>query len=271
MEIGCNTYSLKACSRAEAFANMKRLGFRAVELWVGHASYLRSEESPLAIAEEARAAGLAIRAYCIGGLFRLPPDTVVERLQRAFTFARELGVDLVTGIIDRQSVNAVDRLCNEQAMRFAIENHWYTEFARPGDFLGPLRQCSPAVGVNIDTGHFALLGCDLRSAAEELGARTMNVHLKAVKRVRRIGLMIRRLRQQYRIDPDLPGPGDQLAPFVEALARAGYHGMLAVEHEAEGTRLDELACYRSRAFELLAEREPSTTSAPELVRAAHES
>lgn len=254
MEVGCNTYSLKSCSRATAFALMRELGFEAVELWTGHASYLQADCDPRAVAEEARAAGLEIRAFCIGGLFGLPLPSVADRLGKAFVFARGLGVDLVTGIVDRQALEMVDRLCGEHGMRFAIENHWYTDFARPADYAEVLARRSPEVGINIDTGHFAFLGCDLSQVAAALGPRTMNVHLKTVRPPGRAALAIRRWRRQHRMEPTLPGAGDRLDSFVAALGSSGYDGMLAVEHEAETLRLDDLKLYRARAASLLADR-----------------
>ena len=64
------------------------------------------------------------------------------------------------------------------------------------------------------------------------------------------------------MEPDVPGFGDQFAPFVEALVRSGYRGMLAVEHETDRLRLDELALYRTRALELLASGERPAANVP---------
>lgn len=253
MDVGCNTYSLSTLARADAFARLGALGFRDVELWTGHASYLRDDVDPAAVAAEARAAGLTVRAYCIGGLFGLPRPLVEARVERAFRFAAALGVNLVTGIVDRDAVPAVDVLCARHGMRFAIENHWYTEFARPVDYTATLVATSPLVGVNIDTGHFAFLGCDPAEAARLLGARTMNVHLKTVWRPGRLELLRRRLSKRYRMEPALPRPGDGLDAFVAALADAGYGGLLAVEHEAPGAEA-ELILFRERAEALVGRR-----------------
>jgi sugar phosphate isomerase/epimerase len=253
MDVGCNTYSLSRLPRQAVFTELRALGFSLVELWTGHASYLKGDVDPAAVAAEARAAGLGIRAYCIGGLFGLPLPLVEERLRGAFQFARALGVDLVTGIVDRSAVGAADAACQRYGMGFAIENHWYAEFARPADYRAALRSVSPAVGVNIDTGHFAFLGCDLEEAARALGARTMNVHLKVVKRPGRLEVLRRRFQRRYRMEPALPRPGDGLDGFVAALADAGYHGMLAVEHESPSAEAD-LAVYHARACELVGRR-----------------
>jgi sugar phosphate isomerase/epimerase len=247
MELGCHSYSLKSCTRAQAFRHMRSVGFSAVELWTGHVR--GAEDRPEEIAAEARAHGLEVRAYCAGGIFDLPEVEVARRLDRALAYAHRLGVDLVTGIVDRASLPLVDRTCSAAGMRFAIENHWYAEFARPRDYRA-LDGCSPAVGVNIDTGHFAFLGCDLAAAAAQLGPRTFNVHLKAVRALGPLGRWRRRLARDHRMEAALPGDGDGLAGFVAALARAGYGGMLAVEHEAEEFRVHDLERWHERGAAL---------------------
>ena len=165
MEVGCNTYSLRELARHEAFAELRGLDFTAAELWVGHANYLSIGISARQVAAEAARCGVALRAYCIGGLFGLRPRVVEDRLARAFDFARELGVHLVTGVLDRTAVPIADARAQRQGVRFGLENHWYTEIASPREVLAALDASSPAVGAVIDTGHFAFLGCDLAAVA----------------------------------------------------------------------------------------------------------
>jgi sugar phosphate isomerase/epimerase len=250
MIVGCNSYSLSRLPRYEAFAQMRALGLRDVELWTGHASYLRDEVDPASVASEARVSGLVIHSYGIGGLCGLPLGLVESRLDRAFRFTRGLGIDLVTGIVDRDAVVVADELCNRHGVRFAIENHWYAEIARPEDCAAAVTSASPAIGINIDTGHLAFLGCDLADAARMLGARTLNVHLKAVRAPGRLEVFRRRFQKRYRMEPALPRPGDGLDVFVGTLADAGYRGLLAIEHEAPRVEA-ELPIYRDRARQLV--------------------
>lgn len=250
MDVGCNTYSVRTLARAEAFALLHQLEFTAAELWAGHANFLSIGLSGRQVAAEAARHGLALRAYCIGGLFGLRPRVVEDRLARAFDFARELGTDLVTGILDRAAVPLADARARRQGVRFGLENHWYTEVARPSEVAAALADCSPAVGAAIDTGHFAFLGCDLAAAARLLAGRTLHVHLKAVRRPSAAARLLRRVRRRYAMEPSLPGPGDGFDGFLSALRAAGYGGMLAVEHEGQADLPAALACYRHRAATL---------------------
>src|SRR5215831_4125920 len=265
MDVGCNTYSLRDLERSEALARLRALDFTAAELWVGHASYLSIGISARQVAAEAARCGVALRAYCIGGLFGLRPRVVEDRLARAFDFARELGVRLVTGVLDRSAVPIADARAQRQGVRFGLENHWYTEIATPRDVLAALDACSPAVGAAIDTGHFAFLGCDLAAAARLLGPRVLHVHLKVVRRPATAARLLRQLRKRHQMEPSLPGPGDGLDAFAAALRAARYVGMLAVEHEGRDDLPNALERYRRRA-EMLAGRD-ATPPAPEAVGA----
>ena len=261
MEVGCNTYSLRDLSRSEALAQLRALGFTAAELWVGHANYLSIGISARQVAAEAARHGIALRAYCIGGLFGLRPRVVEDRLARAFDFARELGVHLVTGVLDRTAVPVADARAQRQGVRFALENHWSTEIARPRDVMAALDGCSPAVGAVIDTGHLAFLGCDLAAAARLLGRRTLHVHLKVVRRPAAAARLLRQLRKRHHMEPSLPGPGDGLDAFASALRAAGYAGMLAVEHEGRDELSDALTHYRRRAETLAGGMAPAAPEA----------
>jgi len=254
MELACNTYTFRALGRPGVFARLAALGLPTVELWTGHAPYLAGEVSARAVAREAADAGLRLRAYCIGGLFGLPLATVEDRMARALDYARALGVALVVTIADRAAVARIDRLAQDAGIRVALENHWYTELARPADYVPVLAAASPAIGVAIDTGHFAFLDLDLASVARRLGPRTLHVHLKVVQRPGRVARAVRRWRRQMRMEPALPGEQDRLGPFVSALAATGYDGLLAIEHEASGDGDADAAVdrYRARAGALLA-------------------
>jgi sugar phosphate isomerase/epimerase len=259
MELAANTYSLRALPRAAAFARLDALDLRAVELWAGHAGHLHGGDSPRAVRREATDAGLTIRAYCIGGLFGLPLSSVEARFARALEFAHGLGTDLVTTIVDRAAVPAVDRLAGGAGMRVGLENHWYTQLARPADYARVLPGCSPAIGIAIDTGHFAFLGLDLAAVARALGPSTVHVHLKVVVPEGRLARIRRRWRRQYRMPAARPGPADGLDAFLPALAAAGYRGLLAIEHEADGAAdavAAGIAHYRARVAEILPDGGP---------------
>jgi sugar phosphate isomerase/epimerase len=217
IEIACQTYSLRSRSLAEMLACVRK------------AARARRAADDI---------GIAIQAYSVGGFFRVAISTVETQLASAFAFAKALGVDLVTGVIDRRAVPVVDRLCRRTGIRFAIENHWYADFASADDYLAALRSASPLVGVTLDTGHLLAAGDDPSAALALLGDRVFDVHLKDVDVA---SVLERWLLRRPRMAPRTVGVTDgPIASFIAALGASGYGGCLAVEDERPELPLSEL-------------------------------
>ncbi len=182
IDIACQTYSLRTLAGADLFTSVRKAGFRAVELWVGHGDYRSGAVSAAAVRRTADEIGIAVRAYSVGGLVGVSFPTVASRLAAAFDYAAALGARIVTGVVERRAAGVVDDLCRRTGMRFAIENHWYADFARAGDYLEVLQNgTSPLVGVALDTGHLAAAGENPVHAFTLLGERVFAVHLKDVR------------------------------------------------------------------------------------------
>jgi sugar phosphate isomerase/epimerase len=238
IEIACQTYSLRTRPLAEMLGCARKAGFRAVELWVGHADHAGGAAAAAAARSAAAEAGIAIHAYSVGGFVRSAVELVAAKLASAFAFADALGVDLLTGVVDRRAVPVVDRLCRETGLRFAIENHWYTDFARAEDYTDALAGTSPLVGVALDTGHLLASRQRPTTAFALLGDRVFDVHLKDGVIPARLE---RWLLRRPRIEPRTVGAGDaDVSAFLVALAGRGYVGRLAIEDERPELPLSEL-------------------------------
>jgi sugar phosphate isomerase/epimerase len=266
MELGVNTYSLRALDRTEAFRRLGALGLHGLELWAGHAPYAGGPR-PHEVVRDATAHGLRLHAYCVGGLFGLPRDVVTTRLAHALDFAADLGVAIVTVILDPDAAPWADGLAQHAGVRVALENHWYTELARPADVRRALASCSPSVGAAIDVGHFAFLGYDPAAVARALGPRTLHVHLKAIRRPTPLARWLRRRQRRFRLDAVPPGRGDGLERFVRALGACGYRGMLAIEDESNGGDGRMLEPWRERVNALIDPWIAPSDVAPEPVHA----
>src|SRR5581483_875263 len=180
IEIACQTYSLRSRSGPDMLESVRKAGFRAVELWVGHADYRADPGSAARMRRAAERTGVALQSYCVGGFVREGVATVADRLARAFAYAAELGVSLVTGVVDRRAIPVVDALCRRTGLRFAVENHWYADIARGDDWRRALVDASPLVGATLDTGHAVAAGEDPCAVLAALGERVLDVHLKDV-------------------------------------------------------------------------------------------
>jgi sugar phosphate isomerase/epimerase len=257
IEIGCQTYSLRREEPLAMLASVRKAGFRTIELWVGHADCGADPTSAARLRRAAEDIGLTIQAYAVGGFVRAAVAAVEARLAAAFAYAAELGVDLVTGVIDRRAVTAVDALCRRTGMRFAIENHWYADFARSRDYLDTLRGTSPLLGVTLDTGHLVAAGERPLDAFRRLGARVFDVHLKDVVVA---GPLRRLVWRRPRMEGRPIGAGDVgIARLLAALVEGGYGGRLAIEDERHDVPLSELQASRrtcTATLRALGGREP---------------
>jgi sugar phosphate isomerase/epimerase len=260
IEIACQTYSLRPYPPSEMLLCARKAGFRAIELWAGHADHREGPAAAARIRSAADGVGIAIRAYSVGGFHRVGLALVERELRSAFAFARALGVDLVVGVIDRRAVPLVDGLCRESGLRFAIENHWYADFARAADYADALRDASPLVGVALDTGHALAAGEAPGDALETLRDRLFDVHLKDVVIRRRLE---RWLLRRPRIDARTIGRGDgALESFLGTLALGGYVGCLAIEDERPELPLSELQASLRAATAALRAARPRAVAVP---------
>ena len=249
IEIGCQTYSLRRLPLREMLFAVRKAGFRCVELWAGHADHLCGVESAADVRRAAAEVGVTLAAYSAGGFVRVGVPIVAARLESAFHYAAALGVALVTGVIDRRAVPVVDELCRRTGLRFALENHWYADFARAEDFADVLSVASPLIGVALDTGNLVAAGQRPAEALARLDGRVFDVHLKDVVVH---GRLERWLLRRPRIESRTVGNGEgELDRFLTALARDGYEGCVAIEDERPALPLSELQASLRAATDLL--------------------
>jgi sugar phosphate isomerase/epimerase len=238
IEIACQTYSLRTRPGLDMLESVRKAGFRAVELWAGHADYTSDPGSAARMRRAAERTGVVLQSYCVGGFVREAVATVEDRLARAFDYAAELGVPLLTGVVDGRAVHVVDALCRRTGLRFALENHWYADVARADDFRRVLGKAGPLVGATLDIGHCVAAGEDPQLVFAALGPRLFNVHLKDVVVASRLQRVLWR---RPRMDGRGIGGGDvPVAAFLAALVTADYQGAVALEDERPDLPLSEL-------------------------------
>lgn len=192
----------------EVLADVRALGFEAVDLWGAHLNPAWATDEHMAIAREVldrRGLRVTSLAAWVG------PETI----ERACEIALALGTDLI-GAGTSGDPRVLGPVLRRRGVRLAFENH---PERTPGELL---QKIGDSIGVTVDTGWWATQGYDPVAAIEELGARVLHVHLKDVA---------------ARGEPHETcawGAGIvDLEACVQALRRQGYTGALVVEHEPE--------------------------------------
>lgn len=244
MKIGCISYCFKGEKLEEMLGKFREVGFKNVELWLGHpdglANYNNADrEGARSVRELIQGYGITPQSYCIGGFSDGDP---LQKLKKAFQYANGLGVSVITGCATPKMAKELDQLCQEYGIRFAIENHKGNVFESPADYFPTLGETSEWIGVTMDSGHFALASDDPVEAAKKLKGRIYHVHLKDVVEGRTCIL----------------GKGEaKIEELLLELLRQGYKGHLSIEHEVEGDPTKDLKESLKFCSEVLEKEEKS--------------
>lgn len=192
-------------------ADVRALGFEAIDLWGAHLSPGWATDEHVAIA---RAAVVRHGLTCV--TYATWVDT--QSVERACELALALGTSTI-GAGFSGNAAALAPVLRDRGVTLAIENH--PERA-PAEVLAKIEDGGGTMAATVDTGWWATQGYDPARAIEELGAHVAHVHLKDV------------LREGEPHDTCPWGDGIvDVEACVRALERIGYAGALTVEHEPE--------------------------------------
>ena len=111
-----------------------------------------------------------VRAVSLGGSQGSPED---------FDFAKELGLQFLQGEPPLEQLVQVSKRAEEYGIRYSLHNHAYpTRYWDYRETLKRVQDCSPALGICPDTGHFIRSGFDPVEVIRACKGRIVSVHLK---------------------------------------------------------------------------------------------
>lgn len=230
------TYLFRQEPTPVMIGRFQRLGFRHVELDYRHPDGLCDYRTSAAgQAEEARGLladhGITPEAYCIGGF----NTSHLDVMERAFTFAKGLGVEVITGVAQPAVLGRLDELCAQYGMRYAIENHKGSLFEHADVILPALSGHSDRLGVNFDSGHFHAVGLDAVTEARKLRGKIYHVHLKDSDQTKPLG--------QGEVG---------ILGFLEELRAQQYPGALSIEQgETDSNSPEQIAAVLRQSLALV--------------------
>lgn len=243
MSIGCISYCFRNEKLGNVLQKFREIGFKNMELWLGHPDGLANygnmdRDGATKVRKLIESYGITLQSYCIGGF---SDQDSLQKLERAFQYAQGLGVKVMTGCATPRVARELDQFCQKYGIRFAIENHRGNVFEGPDDYFPTLNKVSEWIGVNFDSGHFALAGYDPLKAAEKLKERIYHVHLKDVVSERTCAL----------------GQGRaKIKELLLELKKYSYKGHLSIEHETEHDPTDALKQSLEFCYQVLGEGRP---------------
>jgi sugar phosphate isomerase/epimerase len=198
---------------AEYLADVRALGFSAIDVWTGVLSAAWATPEHIAAAQEAlrrHEMAVASLAGWMGG--------TREEFVAACAMARALGAPVLGGGTPLQTEDRpfVVATLKEYGLRLGIENHPET----PAEMLAKIGDGGDGtIGTTVDTGWYGTHGIDAAEAIARLAPHIVLVHLKDVREVG--------AHNTCRF-------GAGVVPVercVRALQAIGYTGSISIEHE----------------------------------------
>jgi len=210
-------------------AEVKELGFKAIDLWAAHLHWHWATLEHIAIAQRLLAEHeMEVRVYAawVGG--------DLQDLQAVCRFCRALGITYISGFV-APAENAETRdeavaILRAHAVRYAIENHPEKSVDELAARLG--HGAEDVVGIAFDTGWAATGGWDALAGMKALQDRIFAVHLKDVKAPReaKTGFpFIDMGHETCKLGDGIVG----MEAIVQWLSAVEFRGPVCVEHEPE--------------------------------------
>ena len=145
-----------------------------------------------------------------------------EEVDRAFDYAKRVGVKLIVGVPNYDLLPYVNVKVAEYDMQYAIHLHGpdIELFPDADDVWENVKDLDPRMGMCLDIGHDRRNGKDPVADLEKYHSRVFDVHLKDVTGATKLGYSV----EVGRGILDIPA-------FVRMLRKVKYSGVVSLEHE----------------------------------------
>ncbi len=218
LQLGIAGYTFLHVPVDGAIAMMKRVGVSNLSI----KDFFLPLDSPAdtihSVAMKFKEAG--IRIYAAGVIYM---KTAAE-VDRAFDYARELGVGLIVGAPNPELLPHVEEKVKASGIRLAIHNHGPEDklYPSPVNVYDHVKGLDERIGLCLDIGHAARAGADPVKVVKEYGPRIFDLHIKDLAVISKEAQPIELGRGVL----DIPG-------LLAALVKIRYKGVCSIEHEMD--------------------------------------
>ncbi|MCW1735791.1 sugar phosphate isomerase/epimerase [Seramator thermalis] len=145
-----------------------------------------------------------------------------EEIDKAFEYAKRVGVKLIVGVPNYELLPYVDQKVKEYDFKYAIHLHGPDMPLYPDadDVWNHVKDLDPRIGMCLDIGHDTRNGKDPIADLKKYRSRVFDIHIKDVTAPTKQGYSV----EIGRGIIDFPA-------FVRALREVGYTGKCSLEHE----------------------------------------
>lgn len=182
---------------------------------------LNSTEEQIA-AFHAKLKAKGVTGYAVGPIYMKSE----AEIDRAFEYAKKVGVKLIIGVPNYDLLPYVDKKVKEYGFNYAIHLHGPDIKTYPDaeDVWNHVKDLDPRIGMCLDIGHDTRNGKDPVADLKMYRSRVFDMHLKDVTGTTRLG---------YSLEV---GRGVINFPaLVRMIRKVGYSGMISLEHEKDMT------------------------------------
>lgn len=147
-------------------------------------------------------------------------------IDRAFEYAKKVGVQLIVGVPNYELLPYVDKKVKEYNFHYAIHLHGPDIATYPDaeDVWKHVKDLDPRIGMCLDTGHDTRSGKDPVADLNKYQSRVFDIHIRDVTGSTKLGSSI----EIGRGIVDFPA-------LVKMLRKVGYTGVCSIEHDKDMT------------------------------------
>jgi sugar phosphate isomerase/epimerase len=179
-----------------------------------------TEEQIAAFHAKCKAKG--VTGYAVGPIYMRSE----AEIDKAFEYARKVGVKLIIGVPNYELLPYVDKKVKEYDFHYAIHLHGPDIKIYPDaeDVWNHVKDLDPRIGMCLDIGHDTRNGKDPVADLKMYQSRVFDIHIKDVTGKTKLGYSL----EIGRGIIDFPA-------FVKMLRKVKYNGMCSLEHEINMT------------------------------------
>ena len=217
-QIGMAGYTFLNFDLETTLKTMQRLDIRYLCIKDFHIP-LDSDDAQIK-AFHAKCAEYNVTGYAVGPIYMRSE----AEIDRAFAYAKRVGVTLVVGVPDYELLPYVDKKVKEYDFTYAIHLHGPDIATYPDatDVWEHTKDLDPRIGMCLDIGHDLRNGADPVADLKKYHTRVFDVHIKDVTDSTKEGRAIEFGRGKI----DFPA-------FVKALREVNYTGKCSLEYEKD--------------------------------------
>lgn len=163
-----------------------------------------------------------VTGYAVGPIYMKSE----AEIDRAFEYAKNVGVQLIIGVPNYELLPYVDKKVKEYGFNYAIHLHGpdIATYPDADDVWNHVKDLDPRIGMCLDIGHDTRNGKDPVADLKKYQSRVFDIHIKDVTGTTKLG---------YSLEV---GRGVINFPaFVKMLRKVNYSGLCSLEHEKDMT------------------------------------